>query len=280
MVLFIIGLMGIISFYTNRLIDYLKENVQVVMYFNTGTPEEEVKKAADEIAADKLVKKTVYVSSAEAAALFKDELGDDFTEVLGGNPLPPAVEIYLEGENLNRVALNSFVEKCKTVPKVYEVTSQGDLIDEINRNKTRVTYIFGALGIILLLVATALMNNTVRLAVYSKRFIIKSMQLVGATEWFITKPFIRNSAAWVFTGAIIATIMCVGVFYYTNNWLTQNIFTGGENWINPGKEAFLSQLPMFGLLFAFLLLIGWLVIIPGTFWSTKKYLSSKIDDLY
>ncbi len=278
LVLFIIGLLGMVSLYANKLIDYLKENVQVVLYLNTGTEAEKVEEIRKEITSYPFVKQTKVVSSDEAAAMFKDELGEDFTEVLGGNPLPPSIEVYLKGTNLNRQTMDSLVASFKLLPMVYEVSSQGDLIDEINKNKERLTYTMLVLGVILLLVAFVLMNSTVRLAVYSKRFIIKSMQLVGATEWFIIKPFIKNSVIWVFIGAVIATLLSVSIYYYGAHWLQKNVFIQNENLFT--MDSFLTQLPLFAGLFAFLLLIGLVVIIPGTYVSTKRYLSLKIDDLY
>jgi cell division transport system permease protein len=278
LVLFIIGLLGMVSLYANKLIDYLKENVQVVLYLNTGTEAEKVEEIRKEITSYPFVKQTKVVSSDEAAAMFKDELGEDFTEVLGGNPLPPSIEVYLKGTNLNRQTMDSLVASFKLLPMVYEVSSQGDLIDEINKNKERLTYAMLVLGVILLLVAFVLMNSTVRLAVYSKRFIIKSMQLVGATEWFIIKPFIKNSVIWVFIGAVIATLLSVSIYYYGAHWLQKNVFIQNENLFT--MDSFLTQLPLFAGLFAFLLLIGLVVIIPGTYVSTKRYLSLKIDDLY
>lgn len=278
LVLFIIGLLGMVSLYANRLIDYLKENVQVVLYLNTGTEAAKVEEVRTQIINFPYVKQTKIVSSDEAAAMFKDELGENFTEVLGGNPLPPSIEVNLKGSDLNRQTMDSIVALFKQLPMVYEVSSQGDLIDDINTNKERLTYVMAVLGIILLLVAFILMNSTVRLAVYSKRFIIKSMQLVGATEWFIIKPFIKNAVMWVLIGATIATLLSVSIYYYGAQWLQRNVFVQNENVIS--MDSFLTQLPLFAGLFAFLLLIGLLVIIPGTYISTKRFLSLKIDDLY
>ena len=104
------------------------------------------------------------------------------------------------------------------------------------------------------------------------------MQLVGATEWFIIKPFIKNSIIWVLIGATIATLLSVSIYFYGAQWLQKNVFVQNENIIS--MDSFLTQLPLFAGLFAFLLLIGLVVIIPGTYISTKRYLSLKIDDLY
>lgn len=278
LVLFVIGMLSVVTIYTGRLIDYLKENVQVVLYFNTGTPEDKVKEVEKNIQLMPYVKETKYVGSDEAALLFKEELGEDFTEVLGGNPLPPSIEVYLKGNTLDRSRMDSVVSEFKTIPMVYEVNSQSDLIDDINTNKNRLSYIMGGIGLILLIVAFVLMNSTVRLAVYSKRFIIKSMQLVGATEWFIIRPFIRNSFYWVLFGASVATFLTTGLYIYGANWLSKNVYNNQESLFSA--KSLLAELPVFGGIFAFLLVIGLLVIIPGTYISTKRYLSLKIDDLY
>lgn len=278
LVLFVIGVLSVVTIYTGRLIDYLKENVQVVLYFNTGTPEDKVKEVEKNIQLMPYVKETKYVGSDEAALLFKEELGEDFTEVLGGNPLPPSIEVYLKGNTLDRSRMDSVVSEFKTIPMVYEVNSQSDLIDDINTNKNRLSYIMGGIGMILLIVAFVLMNSTVRLAVYSKRFIIKSMQLVGATEWFIIRPFIRNSFYWVLFGASVATLLTTGLYIYGANWLSKNVYNNQETLFSA--KSLLAELPVFGGIFAFLLVIGLLVIIPGTYISTKRYLSLKIDDLY
>lgn len=278
LVLFVIGMLSVVTIYAGRLIDYLKENVQVVLYFNTGSPEDKVREVEKRISTMSYVKNTKYVSSEEAAMLFKEELGEDFTEVLGGNPLPPSIEVYLKGSTLEKNRMDSLVNTFKTIPMVYEVNSQSDLIDDINTNKNRLSIIMGGIGAILLIVAFVLMNSTVRLAVYSKRFIIKSMQLVGATEWFIIRPFIRNSFYWVLFGATIATLLTIGLYIFGANWLSQNVYNDPSTLFSA--KSLLSELPVFGGIFAFLLVIGLLVIIPGTYVSTKRYLSSKIDDLY
>jgi cell division transport system permease protein len=278
LVLFVIGMLSVVTIYTGRLIDYLKENVQVVLYFNSGTPDDKVKGVEKSIMAMPYVKETKFVGSEEAALLFKEELGEDFTEVLGGNPLPPSIEVYLKGNTLDRSRMDSVVNEFKTIPMVYEVNSQSDLIDDINTNKNRLSYIMGGIGAILLIVAFVLMNSTVRLAVYSKRFIIKSMQLVGATEWFIIRPFIRNSFYWVLFGASIATLLTAGLYMYGASWLSKNVYNSEGSLFSA--KSLLAELPVFGGIFAFLLVIGLLVIIPGTYVSTKRYLSLKIDDLY
>ncbi len=278
LVLFVLGLLALVSIYTNQLIDYLKENVQMVVYFNTGTKEEKVNEIWNQIKRKEYVKETKYVSSTEAAELFKAELGEDFTEVLGGNPLPPSIEVYLKGSKLDRNKLKVIESELKALPMVYEVSSQSDLIDDINNNKQRAYYLMLAVGVILIIVAFVLINSTVRLAIYSKRFLIKSMQLVGATEWFIIKPFIRNSIGWVMLGSVIAVLLLGGVYVYGATWIGQNIFAGQTDFFSWGSIK--KQLPIFVGIFAFLLLAGLLIIIPGTYVSTKRYLSLKIDDLY
>lgn len=278
LVLVVLGMLSLITIYTGRLIDYLKENVQVVMYMNTGTSDEKVQELNAQLMKMEAVKETKVISSQEAAALFKEELGDDFTEVLGGNPLPPSIEIYLKGNTLDREYMDSMVQAFKAMPMVYEVSSQSDLIDDINLNRDRLTYIMGGIGLILMLVAFVLMNSTVRLAVYSKRFIIKSMQLVGATEWFIIFPFIRRSVYWVLLGSVLATLITASVYIYGATWLDGNVFNGEGNFLS--QNSLLAELPVFAGIFAFLLISGLLVIIPGTYVSTRRFLRLKIDDLY
>ena len=159
-----------------------------------------------------------------------------------------------------------------------EVLTQSSLIDQINKNKKLAAGILAGMGLLFIVIAFFLINSTIRLSIYSKRFLIRSMQLVGATELFIIKPFLKKAALQALLAFLVSTVFLVITFYVIGNWANELLFSGQMKWIdiqNPQEEILI-----YSSLFVILFLIGMLIPLICTYWSTKRYLYSNIEDLY
>ncbi|MCB9244849.1 MAG: FtsX-like permease family protein [Flavobacteriales bacterium] len=273
MVLFLLGLLGALLINSSRLTEHFKENVVVMVYFSKQAPDAEIQAARMDIAARKFVRNSKFISPEEAAYEFKEELGENFTEILGDNPLPASMEVYLA---LDRVGddVDAVLEELRQVSGVYEVEYEQYLVDQINRNKNLAAMGLGGLALLLVVISLLLINNTVRLSVYSRRFLVKSMQLVGAREWFIIRPFLLRSLFVALIGAVIALGLTILSSYAVYRAI---LLSYGGSIPNLPQSSGISD---YSILFVALLILGVLIVIPTTYLSTRRYLRMKIDDLY
>jgi cell division transport system permease protein len=196
----------------------------------------------------------------------KEELGEDFVEFVGYNPLLSSIEVKLSAQWANPDSMASIEAEIMNFPNVKEVYYQKNLLHAVNENIRNITFILGLFSLLLLLIAIALINNTIRLSIYAKRFLIRTMQLVGAARGFIRKPFILLSILHGLAGATIAIILLSCLIYFLNDEL-------------DGIIGF-SDVYHIGILFVFVTLIGILITFISTFFAVNKYLRLKTDKLY
>ncbi len=277
MVLFILGLFGLLILNTQKVTNYLKENVLVILYLDDEVTESQVQNAAERIEGENFIKSYKFVSKEDAAFQYKEVLGKDFVEILGDNPLPASFEVYLNAEVIEKDR-NLAMEVLSSIDGVSEIDFQQDLIKEIEKNKRLVGNILIVLALLLVLVSLVLVNNAIRLRVYSKRFLVKSMQLVGATEWFIIKPFVMKSVVQVLISGVVATALTIITYLSVGGWVQSNIVGPAVELVS--MDIFKEELRIYSLLFAGLVAIGMVIVIPGTYLATQKYLRLKVDDLY
>ncbi|MBT3935775.1 MAG: cell division protein FtsX [Bacteroidetes bacterium] len=265
LVLFLIGLFGMLVFYADQLKDYLKENLQVNVFFIDDAKEADLLRLQNMLDNETFVKATNYVDKEAAKLLMTEELGEDAHEVLGFNPFPASLDVHVHANYAQVDSLSIFKENIEIFPFVKEVSYQKVILENIDK------YVrIGGLAIlgfttIFFLIALILINNTIRLTLYSKRFLIKSMQLVGGTKGFIRKPFIYKAVTYGFIGGVIANLMLAGFIYAFSNWLP---FTIMGNLIN---NLILS---------GSLLVLGVFLTFISSYYSVRKYLRTKLDDLY
>lgn len=276
MVLFIMGLLGSVLINSQHITKHFKENVMVMLYFNKQATKEDITKAREEIEAMSSIKRSVYISPEDAAFTFRDELGENFVEILGDNPLPPSMELYLDMRAVNDDP-QSVVDELAEIPIVYEVEYEATLMDRINANKEIITYSLLGTAFLLLIICVILMNNMIRLSVYSKRFTIKSMQLVGAKEWYIIRPFVIRSIYIALIAGLIAALLTYSVSIGMYSWLYNVYFESAGMLPDVGEVAGIRE---YSILFVALLILGMTIVIPVTYWSTRRFLRMKIDDLY
>jgi cell division transport system permease protein len=266
LVLLMVGLLGLILVHANNLQRYVKENIVLNIYVDDAAHETDILQLQRELEANPMVKQTQYVNKELAARNLQKDLGEDFVKFLGYNPLSASLDVYLKADYANNADIDKFKAELLKNPLVKEVKYQQSLVDMMNQNLTSITLIILAFTAIFVVVSVALINNTIRLAIYSQRFLIKSMQLVGATKGFIRKPFILYGIWHGILGGLIAIVILVGTLYFAYQQVPDLIV--------------LQNYYEFGIVF--LIVIGMGLFISGfsTFLAVNKFLRLKIYDLY
>lgn len=266
LVLFLLGMIGILLLNASRLSDYVKENLGLTVMLQNDAKEAEVKKIQKSLSASALVKSVTYLSKEQAAEQLKEDLGEDFVEFLGENPLLSSIDVKLYAEYSTPEGMEKVKQIVADYPEVKEVFYQKDMVNLIHENVRTISLVLLAFSSLMLLVAITLINNTVRLMVYSKRFLIRTMQLVGATNWFIRRPFVGQSVAQGIVGGLIANILLAGVIYLSARELSGVI--GFDNII------------VVIVLFAAVFFIGIVMTLLSTLVAVNRYLSVRVADLY
>jgi len=266
LVLFLLGIIGFLMLNANRLSVYVKENLGFTVLIKDNSREAEVMRLQKILNAAPYVRVAEYINKDQAADVLREELGEDFVEFLGYNPLLASIEVKLSAAWANPDSMARIESQVMSFPEVKEVYYQKNLLEAINDNVRRISIILAAFSGLLLLIAIALINNTIRLSVYSRRFLIRTMQLVGATRGFIRRPFLFKSILHGLAGATIAILLLSTVIYGLSNEL-------------DGVIGF-SNVMMIGVLFAFVVLVGIVLTLSSTFFAVNKYLRLRTDELY
>ncbi|MFO8234504.1 MAG: permease-like cell division protein FtsX [Bacteroidales bacterium] len=266
LVLFLLGVLGLLVFNAKILSDYVKENIGFSIILKEGVKEVEIKRLQKVLDASEYVKSTEYITKEEAAEELKQELGEDFIDFLGYNPLLASIDVHLNAQYANPDSLEIIKNDLKKYDHIKEVFYQKSLVQLVNQNIQKIGLFIIAFSGFLFLVAIALINNTIRLSIYSKRFIINTMQLVGATRRFIRRPFIFRGIMQGVYASIVAMLMLSGVIYFFQHEF-DNIIT-------------LQDVEVIAPLYGAVLLVGMLISWLSTFFAVNKYLYIKIDKLY
>ena len=266
LVLLMTGLLGLILVHAKNLSKYVKENIVLNIIVNEGAKEVDVNALQKQLDANPYVLKTQYVSKELAARNLTKDLGEDFVDFLGYNPLLSSIDVYLKADYANNASIQTFTATLNKNPLVKEVVYQKSLIDMVNQNIKGIGLVILAFASILLIIAVALINNTIRLAIYSQRFLIKSMQLVGATKNFIRKPFLTYGVLHGLIGGLIAVILLLLTLYFAQQQVPEMIIL--RDWFE------------FSLVFTGVIGIGILISGLSTYFAVSKFLRLKIYDLY
>jgi len=266
MVLLMIGLLGLILVDANKLSRYVKENIVLNIFVDDAAHESDVLQLQKQLQGNPMVKQAQYVSKEIAARNLQKDLGEDFVKFLGYNPLSQSLDVYMNANYANNADITKLKNELLKNPLVKEVKYQQSLVEQMDHNLASISLIILAFAGIFVVVSVALINNTIRLAIYSQRFLIKSMQLVGATKGFIRKPFLLYGIWHGLLGALIAIVILMGTLYLA----TQQI----PDLVLLGNYAEFSVV--------FLLVIGLGVFISGfsTYLAVNRFLRLKIYDLY
>lgn len=267
LVLLLLGIVGLLMLNAKQMSNYVKENLCFSLIINDDAAEPDIKQFQKSLDTHEFIKSTEYITKDEAAKQLQEELGENFIETLGYNPLSPTINVYLTSDYASPdsiAKLESFFLSKSDI--VNEVSYQQNLVNLINDNIRKVSIILLALSALFFLISFALLNNTIRLQIYSKRFIINTMKLVGAKKGFIRRPFIASGALQGLVSSIIAIALLYGIIYFANSQL-ENIMGSIDPWI-------------IALLFAAVAVVGVLLCVFATLLSINKYLRLKTTNLY
>ena len=266
LVLLVTGMLGLLLVHAKNLSKYVKENIVLNVIVNDGTSEGDVLTLQKDLDKDPYVLRSEYISKEIAAKNLKADLGEDFVQYLGHNPLLPSLDVYMKENYANTDSIKTFIEKISKNNKIKEVVYQESLIDMVNKNVRIIGIIVLAFPVILLIIAVALINNTIRLAIYSQRFLIKSMQLIGATKNFIRTPFITYGVIHGLLGSLIAILLLILTLKFAQQQIPELIFL--RNWFE------------FAVIFLGVILLGILISGLSTYFAVTKYLKAQSNDLY
>lgn len=266
LVLFLMGLVGLLVLNANRLAIHVKENIGFSVVLKEAAKEVDIIRLQKNLDAKVYVKSTDYISREEAAQQTREALGEDFIDFLGYNPLPASIDVKFYADYANPDSIASIEQELQRFDEVQEVIYQKSLIHLVHDNVRKISLIIFAFSGLMFFIAVALVNNTIRLSVYSKRFLINTMQLVGATGSFIRRPFLLRSAGHGIYAAIIAILLLVGVIYLIRKEFVEVIS--------------FKDVEILGILFIFVILLGIILNWISTFFAINKYLRMKSDNLY
>jgi cell division transport system permease protein len=213
LVLFMLGVLGILVITAKRLSDYVKENIGFTIYLHDDVREVDANFLRKTLDASPYVKSTEYISREQAAREHQEELGEDFIAFLGYNPLSASIDARLRATYANQDSINKIEAWLKQFKQIKEISYQKSLVNLVNENISKIGAIILLFSGLLLFIALVLINNTIRLSVYSRRFLINTMKLVGATWGFIRQPFLLRAILHGLYAAIIAIAMLVGLIY-------------------------------------------------------------------
>ncbi|WP_462248380.1 cell division protein FtsX [Ekhidna sp.] len=269
--LLVLGLFGWLLLHSSRLGTRIQENVEIQVYLNKNINQSDIAKIRISIASKPytLVKEDpqiLLITKEEAAKQFVEATGEDFKDFLGDNPLRDLFAVKIKGEYQALDSLNFIKGEIEKIRGVFEVEYEESLIESINQNLTKIGFILLGIAIFALLVVIILINNTIKLALFSQRFLIRSMQLVGATSSFIQRPFLYRSMLYGFFAGLISC----GIIYG---------FTQYMNGVIEGLEE-LQDTNGFLLLFSVILIMGIIVGYFSSLRAIKKYLKMSLDELY
>ncbi|AXP80270.1 Cell division protein FtsX [Mariniflexile rhizosphaerae] len=246
--------------------DHFKEQVVVTIYLKETAKEVEIKQLEKSLAMADYVKSIEYVSKEQAAEFLKAENGEDFMDFVGYNPLQNSIDVHLKADFVTSEHLEKISEEATSKNFVDEVTYDNDLVNLMNENVKKISFWVLVISGIFTLIAVLLINSSIRLAVYSKRFTIKTMQMVGATKQFIRRPFVWKSVRLGIIGAVLALIGMAIVLYYINKTF---------------PELGLLNTPiLIVLLFTIIFALGVIITWVSTHIATQRFLNLKTDALY
>lgn len=266
LVLFLLGLLGLLVLNTKKIADHFKEQIALTIYLKDTAKEVEITQLNKSLALAEYTKSTTYVTKEEAAEAHSKEIGEDFMEFLGYNPLQNSIDVYFKADYISSGEVDTIAAELTEKSFVDEVVYDKPLISLLNENVTKISFWILAISAIFTFIAVLLINSSIRLSVYSKRFIIKTMQMVGATKSFIRKPFIFKSVQLGMIGALMALIGMGIVLYYMDKSF-------------PELEL-LSDVSILAALFLGVFLMGAIITWLSTFFATQRFLNLKTDELY
>jgi len=266
LVLFVIGLLGLVLINAQRLSNYVKENIGFTIMLKEGVNEIEIMNFQKIMDAANFAKNSTFVSKEQATKDLQNDLGEDFVSFLGYSPLLASIDVKLNARYANTDSLAVIKAELNNYPVVHTIFYQENLIDKLNSNVNRLSFFLLSFCLLLFVIAFALINNTIRLSVYSKRFLIRTMRLVGATNSFIQKPFLVKGIYQGIYSSIIAIFMLIGSI--------QLIQSETASMLN------ITDLKIIGFIFILIFIFGFFLSWLSTFFAVRKFIKQNESELY
>ena len=266
LVLFLLGILGILVLNTKKLGDHFKEQIKVTIFLKDSAKNVEIDQLQQSLALSDYTKEVLFVSKEDAAEQLKEEIEEDFLGFLGYNPLKNAIDLSLLAQFVTQDQIEEIVTQINSKSFVSEVIYDQPLVDLLNNNIKKISFWILLISGIMTLIAVLLINSSIRLALYSKRFIIKTMQMVGATKGFIRKPFMITNIKLGIIGAFTAQ-------------LSLGILLGYLDYLFPSL-GLLNDLPLLGTLSIAIFTIGIVIAASSTFFAAQRFLNLRTSELY
>ena len=268
LVLFLLGVFALLMMHAQKLSNHLKENIGFEVVMNSNVKEEKILQLQKELDAMPAVKSTEYITKEEAIRRLSEDLGEDFLQWLGNeeNPLLPSIDVRFKADYANNDSIAAIQAQLLKNTNVKEIYYQKSLVGLINQNVNRIGLALMVASLVLLIIAITLIRNTIRLSIYSKRFLVRSMQLVGATPAYIRRPFIRSGILQGFFGALLADAFLALLLYGLTKRVPELIFVQDYKIIIG--------------IFVGIIILGMLLGGISTRLALRKYLHADVDRLY
>ena len=261
-VLFLIGFLGIFILNSKKVSDHFKEQIVLSIFIKDSAKDIQIKQLQKTLSLKESIRKVTYVSKEEASRLYANEIGEDFLEFLGYNPLLNSIDVFLNAQFVKSGEINSLIQTLERYDYIDEIIYDEPLVELLEENIEQISLWIMVLSGIFILVAVLLINSSIRLSIFSKRLVIKTMQLVGANKSFIRKPFIKNHIMM----AIISSILSLSGLMLLILSIDKNI---------PELKLLSNQVELF-LIFTFVLVVGIVITFFSAFFATQRYLKNKI----
>lgn len=268
LVLFLLGSLSLFVINSKKISDNFRENIPMTIFFESNTAKADLDKFDNKLSTVEYVKDYTFVSKEEAAISHKETLGEDFVEFLGFNPLQDSFDLHLKGDYVVKDSIDNIIKELQTTKSVSDITYDKQLVDLVNDNIKKITNWVLIAAAVLTIISMLLINSSLRLLIFSSRFTIKTMQMVGATKRFIRRPFIWHSMKLGFIGSFLAIAAIVGLTFYVDNKFP-------DLNINPSEDYIPLVVVGLGIL-----ILGSIITSISTFFATQRFLNLKSDELY
>lgn len=263
---FMIGAFLLITFNARKITNDFKEKIPITIYLKNEANKIEIEQLIKKLNIKKYTSSVNYISKDQGAEILINEIGEDFVEFYGSNPLLNSIDVFLKSEYVTTLIFDEISSELSKSDYIDEIVYDAPLITLINDNINKIKFWILGISIFFLLISIVVINGSIRLSIYSKRMNIKTMQLVGATHNFIRKPFISTHVKLGLLGACISIIMLATTLYYIQNLI---------DYLN-----FESDLEIIFIMFGSILIFSVIITYLCTFFATQKFLNTKIDQLY
>jgi len=266
LVLFMLGVLGLVLLKSTQVANHFKEEIVMSLFLKDDASKEQIETLRTSLLAENYTKTLYFISKESAAETYKKDLGEDFLQFLGDNPLKNAIDLYLKADFVTPDFMTELEENFKNNEIIDDIAFNRPLVEQLTENIKKISYWLLILSGFFTLVAVILINNSIRLSIYAKRFNIKTMQMVGATKRFIRKPFILQSIKLGFIAAIIALAGLAALVYYVDQ--------------HAPSLQLLTDYTTLGYIAGFIVLIAFIITWFSTFLAAQRFLNLQTNDLY